>query len=46
VAEKRLADLDQKITDLTRMRRALSRLVHTCHSGLTPECPILEALEK
>jgi Cu(I)-responsive transcriptional regulator len=46
VAEKRLADLDSRITDLSRMRDALAHLVHACHAGSDPQCPILEALEQ
>lgn len=45
VAEVRLADLDRRIADLTRMRDALRHLVHACHAGTEPNCPILEALE-
>lgn len=45
VAESRLADLDRRIQDLTRMREALSHLVNACHAGSDPHCPILEALE-
>jgi MerR family copper efflux transcriptional regulator len=45
VAEPRLADLDARIRDLTRMRKALQTLVTACHSGDDPHCPILEALD-
>jgi MerR family gold-responsive transcriptional activator of gol and ges genes len=45
VAERRLDDLDARIRDLTRMREALGALVHACHAGHDPHCPILEALE-
>jgi MerR family copper efflux transcriptional regulator len=45
VAERRLADLDQRIRDLTRMRSALAVLVAACHAGDDPGCPILESLE-
>ena len=45
VGERRLADLDGRIRDLTRMRDALGTLVHACHAGGDPHCPILEALE-
>ena len=45
VAERRLADLDVRIADLTRMRDALQVLSHRCACGEDPECPILEALE-
>ena len=45
VAERRLADLDQRIADLTRMRDALTHLVRACCAGSDPQCPILEALD-
>jgi DNA-binding transcriptional MerR regulator len=45
VAEVRLADLDRRIEDLSRMRDALSQLVRACCAGTDPHCPILEALE-
>jgi MerR family copper efflux transcriptional regulator len=45
VAAKRVADLDQRIADLQRMRDALTHLIHACHAGRAPECPILEALD-
>ncbi len=45
VAEARLVDIDARIRDLQGMRRALGRLVRTCHDHSTPECPIIEALE-
>ncbi len=45
VAERRLADLEQRIADLIRMRDALQALTVECLHGLDPECPILEALE-
>jgi len=46
VAERRIAQIDQKIGELERMRAALRHLVHTCHAGTTLECPILEALDR
>jgi Hg(II)-responsive transcriptional regulator len=45
VAEQRIAQIDRKITELDRMRRALRGLVHACHAGATLECPIIEALD-
>ena len=45
VAERRIRQIEQKIAELTRMRRALRTLVHACHEGTTIECPILEALD-
>ena len=45
VAERRLRQVERKIAELTAMRDALEHLVHSCHTGQTLECPILEALE-
>jgi MerR family transcriptional regulator, mercuric resistance operon regulatory protein len=45
VAERRLADLDARVRDLQRMRRALRHLVTACRAGRDPHCPILEALD-
>jgi len=44
ISERRIAQIDQKIAELTRMRKALSALVHACHENSTLECPIIEAL--
>ena len=45
VANRRLKQIEQKLTELSAMREALTHLVHTCREGATPDCPILEALE-
>ena len=45
IAERRIMQIDQKITELERMRSALQHLSHACHAGTTLECPILEALD-
>jgi len=45
IAERRVRQIDQKIVELDRMRRALRILVHSCHEGTTLDCPIIEALE-
>jgi DNA-binding transcriptional MerR regulator len=46
VAERRIAQIDQKIAELERMRAALHHLTHACRAGTTLECPILEALDQ
>jgi len=45
-AEAKIADVEQRIAQLNRMKRALVKLASAC-SGRTPTstCPILEALE-
>ena len=45
VAEQKVAQIDQKIAELERMKRALETLVHACHEGAALECPIIEALD-
>jgi MerR family mercuric resistance operon transcriptional regulator len=46
-AEGKIADIEEKVKTLQRMRKALVRLTRAC-SGKGPvvECPILEALER
>ncbi len=46
VAERRVRQIEQKISELARMRAALRRLVHACHEGTTVDCPIIEALDR
>lgn len=46
VAEEKVAQIERKIGELERMKRALQTLVHSCHSGEALDCPIIEALEK
>lgn len=44
-AERKLSDIDQKIQDLQRMKKALARLAAACPGrGSATECPILETL--
>lgn len=44
-AEIKLADIEEKIRALQKMKRALTKLVTLCRGrGPTSECPILEAL--
>ncbi len=47
-ATAKLADIDEKIRDLSAMRAALSSLAEACAcaTGGAVTCPILEALEK
>jgi Hg(II)-responsive transcriptional regulator len=45
IAERRVQQIEQKIADLEAMRTVLRELVHQCHAGTTPECPIIEAFE-
>jgi MerR family mercuric resistance operon transcriptional regulator len=45
-AEAKIADVEQRITQLNRMKRALAKLANACSGhGPTSECPILETLE-
>jgi MerR family mercuric resistance operon transcriptional regulator len=46
-AEAKLADIQRKVEELLRMKRALEQITHLC-SGYGPvsECPILDALEQ
>lgn len=45
-AEAKIADIEEKIRTLQRMKRALGKLTKACSGdGPTSECPILDALE-
>jgi Hg(II)-responsive transcriptional regulator len=44
IAERKIAQIDEKITQLRAMRRALTQLVDSCHRGGAAECPIIDAL--
>lgn len=45
-AEAKIADIRQRVDQLNRIRRALTRLTAACSGrGPTSECPILESLE-
>jgi DNA-binding transcriptional MerR regulator len=46
LAQRRMAELDHRITDLQAMRDSLARLVETC--AVPPaerECPLLQSIE-
>lgn len=46
MARVRIADLQQRIAELTGMRDALAQLVDTCdHPDVERECPILSEIE-
>jgi Hg(II)-responsive transcriptional regulator len=45
LAERRLAEIERKLTQLSRMRETLRDLVHQCHGdGALAGCPIIEAV--
>lgn len=45
-AEAKIADVEQRIAQLARMKRALAKLVTACSGrGPTSECAILDAME-
>lgn len=44
LAQAHMAELDQKIRELTAMKAALATLVEHCHGDQRPECPILDDL--
>lgn len=47
LAKEKLADIEEKIDTLQRMRAALEGLIHTCPGcGPVRECPILDALDR
>ncbi len=47
LAKEKIAAVDRKISDLHRIRSALTKLSSACRGkGPTSECPILDALER
>ncbi|MEJ8857143.1 Cu(I)-responsive transcriptional regulator [Variovorax robiniae] len=44
IAQRHLAELDQRIAAMQAMRKTLTHLVHCCHGDQRPECPILDDL--
>ncbi|SRR5258706_10075300 len=45
VAEKRLAQIEQRLAELERIRKSLRHLLHECHGdGPLEGCPIIEAV--
>jgi MerR family mercuric resistance operon transcriptional regulator len=45
IAERKIADIDQKIARLQSMRGALDQLVDACHKGGAVDCAIIDALD-
>lgn len=46
LAERHIAELQQKIQELQQMKAELERLVDCCHGDHRPDCPILEQLAR
>jgi MerR family mercuric resistance operon transcriptional regulator len=47
LAEKKLAVIEQRLADLSRMRRLLKRLIGECEAGKRPRCcPIIATLAR
>ena len=44
LASKHLTEVQSKMKDLRRMERVLKEMIASCDRGVTPECPIIEAL--
>lgn len=44
MARKQIAELKQRIDDLTRLRKQLMTLEAQCHGGEAVACPVVEAL--
>ena len=44
IAAVHVADLEQRIAELTEMRRTLQHLVDCCHGDHRPDCPSLDEL--
>ncbi|MFM2087831.1 MAG: Cu(I)-responsive transcriptional regulator [Pseudomonadota bacterium] len=44
IALSHVADLNQRIAELTEMRDTLAHLAQSCHGDDRPDCPILQSL--
>jgi len=44
IAAKHLQDIKQKIRDLKKLEKTLSKIASQCTSETVPECPIIDAL--
>jgi Cu(I)-responsive transcriptional regulator len=44
LAQRHVADLDERIARMQAMRRSLQHLVQCCHGDARPDCPILDDL--
>lgn len=45
LSRSHLDEVERRITDLQRLRRALRKIIGDCHSGSVAECRILHALQ-
>ena len=41
---QKIADIEDRLADLTRLRDKLAHLASACHGDSRPDCPILDAL--
>ena len=41
---QKIADIEDRLADLTRLRDKLTHLASACHGDSRPDCPILDAL--
>jgi MerR family mercuric resistance operon transcriptional regulator len=47
IARARLEQVESRIADLDRIRRALHHVIHDCeHAPGAPRCPIIEAIDR
>lgn len=46
IALRHIKELDAKAAQLTAMSQTLKTLASSCHGDASPDCPILEALDK
>ncbi|MCY1171034.1 HTH-type transcriptional regulator HmrR [compost metagenome] len=44
IALKHVADLNERMSEMEAMKRALETLIHCCHGDHRPDCPILDQL--
>lgn len=45
LAEEKLAEIDARMRDLSRMRDSLANLLHRCQEGESnPECPLIQGV--
>jgi MerR family copper efflux transcriptional regulator len=44
IAQRKMAEVDKKISELQQLKRTLGYLVEECHGDKRPDCPILDGL--
>lgn len=44
IAREKLAEVEQKIAELSSLRKVLGELVASCHGDARPDCPIIDDL--